>query len=129
SAVEHYLDTVGVTGSIPVSRTKGKTLKCGCSAVGSASPCQGEGREFESRHPLWFFYGYPSKCLRRFATVEWPSGEATVCKTVHTGSIPVSTSICAVLGYGTMCQSLSGRALPRHGRGHWFNPSIAHTDT
>ncbi len=27
SAVEHYLDTVGVTGSIPVSRTKGKTLK------------------------------------------------------------------------------------------------------
>ena len=25
---------------------------CGCSAVGSASPCQGEGREFESRHPL-----------------------------------------------------------------------------
>ena len=24
----------------------------GCSAVGSASPCQGEGREFESRHPL-----------------------------------------------------------------------------
>ena len=27
---------------------------CGCSAVGSASPCQGEGREFESRHPLWY---------------------------------------------------------------------------
>ena len=26
---------------------------CGCSAVGSASPCQGEGREFESRHPLY----------------------------------------------------------------------------
>ena len=25
---------------------------CGCSAVGSASPCQGEGRGFESRHPL-----------------------------------------------------------------------------
>ena len=24
----------------------------GCSAVGSASPCQGEGRGFESRHPL-----------------------------------------------------------------------------
>ena len=27
-------------------------LSRGCSAVGSASPCQGEGREFESRHPL-----------------------------------------------------------------------------
>ena len=31
----------------------------------------------------------------RFAStpaVEWPSGEATACKAVHTGSIPVSTS-------------------------------------
>ena len=27
-------------------------VACGCSAVGSASPCQGEGRGFESRHPL-----------------------------------------------------------------------------
>ena len=64
--VEHYLDTVGVTGSSPVSRTREISAKpnfsketgpvvffCGCSAVGSASPCQGEGREFESRHPLW----------------------------------------------------------------------------
>ena len=25
-------------------------------------------------------------------TVEWPSGEATACKAVHTGSIPVATS-------------------------------------
>ena len=24
--------------------------------------------------------------------MEWPSGEAKVCKTLHTGSIPVSTS-------------------------------------
>ena len=55
--VEHYLDTVGVTGSSPVSRTEGTShgvLARGCSAAGSASPCQGEGREFESRHPLWF---------------------------------------------------------------------------
>ena len=28
--------------------------RCGCSAAGSASPCQGEGRGFESRHPLGF---------------------------------------------------------------------------
>ena len=68
-----------------------RLLRCGCSAVGSASPCQGEGREFESRHPLW--YGFRT-CT---ATVEWPSGEATVCKTVHTGSIPVSTSSFTVL--------------------------------
>ena len=66
--VEHYLDTVGVTGSSPVSRTRelldylrvipkeaGPVVFFrGCSAAGSASPCQGEGREFESRHPLWF---------------------------------------------------------------------------
>ena len=37
--------------------------------------------------------------------VEWPSGEATACKAVHTGSIPVSTSFCeyglllVVMGY------------------------------
>ena len=33
-------------------------------------------------------------CKRRKSpTVEWPSGEAKVCKTLYTGSIPVSTSI------------------------------------
>jgi hypothetical protein len=58
----------------------------GCSAVGSASPCQGEGRGFESRHPL---EGYR---WHQTPAVEWPSGEATACKAVHTGSIPVSTS-------------------------------------
>ena len=58
----------------------------GCSAVGSASPCQGEGRGFESRHPL-------EGAIASIPAVEWPSGEATACKAVHTGSIPVSTSI------------------------------------
>src|SRR3954469_13131038 len=58
---------------------------CGCSAVGSASPCQGEGRGFESRHPL-------EGAVASTPAVEWPSGEATACKAVHTGSIPVSTS-------------------------------------
>ncbi len=57
----------------------------GCSAVGSASPCQGEGRGFESRHPL-------EGAGASTPAVEWPSGEATACKAVHTGSIPVSTS-------------------------------------
>jgi hypothetical protein len=36
--------------------------------------------------------------------VEWPSGEATACKAVHTGSIPVSTSLffeaCAISSAG-----------------------------
>ena len=60
SVGERFPDTEEVTGSIPVSRTRclkhlvgfDKNPECGCSAVGSASPCQGEGREFESRHPL-----------------------------------------------------------------------------
>ena len=57
---------------------------CGRSAVGSASPCQGEGRGFESRRPL----------ERRVSlAVEWPRGEATACKAVYTGSNPVSTSL------------------------------------
>jgi hypothetical protein len=60
----------------------------GCSAVGSASPCQGEGRGFESRHPLEGLEG----AVASTPAVEWPSGEATACKAVHTGSIPVSTS-------------------------------------
>ena len=57
----------------------------GCSAVGSAQPCQGWGRGFESRHPL-------EGAMASTPAVEWPSGEATACKAVHTGSIPVSTS-------------------------------------
>ena len=66
----------------------------GCSAVGSASPCQGEGRGFESRHPL-------EGAVASTPAVEWPSGEATACKAVHTGSIPVSTSHhCAISSAG-----------------------------
>src|SRR5579884_745090 len=32
---------------------------------GSASPCQGEGREFEPRLPLHFYFGDVAKWLRR----------------------------------------------------------------
>ncbi len=66
-------------------RTTNSFVARGCSAVGSASPCQGEGRGFESRHPL-------EGAVASTPAVEWPSGEATACKAVHTGSIPVSTS-------------------------------------
>src|SRR5829696_8338791 len=61
----------------------------GRSAAGSASPCQGEGRGFESRRPLGGSHLVPSG---RPASVEWPRGEATACKAVYTGSNPVSTS-------------------------------------
>ncbi len=48
---------------------------------GRASPCQGEGRGFESRLPLG-----------ASGSVAWPRGEAAACKAVHTGSNPVATS-------------------------------------
>src|ERR1700752_176118 len=69
----------------PSHRATISSVARGCSAVGSASPCQGEGRGFESRHPL-------EGAVASTPAVEWPSGEATACKAVHTGSIPVSTS-------------------------------------
>ena len=61
----------------------------GCGAVGSASPCQGEGREFESRHPL---EEQVSRSARAALLVAWPRGEAAACKAVYTGSNPVATS-------------------------------------
>ena len=41
-------DHCGRAGSSPARGTK----KCGSSSVGRARPCQGRGREFESRFPL-----------------------------------------------------------------------------
>ncbi len=39
-------------------------VKCGNSSVGRALPCQGKGREFESRFPLHFFEkSYPKFLL------------------------------------------------------------------
>ena len=46
--VEHHLAKVGVASSSLVFRS----ILCGNSSVGRASPCQGGGREFESRFPL-----------------------------------------------------------------------------
>ena len=46
---------------------------CGNSSVGRARPCQGRGREFESRFPLFFFavrqkgYNKPRDVKRSFA--------------------------------------------------------------
>ncbi len=52
--VEHDLAKVGVASSSLVSRSNHlqKTSCCGNSSVGRARPCQGRGREFESRFPL-----------------------------------------------------------------------------
>ena len=63
---------------------------------GSASPCQGEGREFESRHPLeWSLTVHRLAGTWAAHLVAWPRGEAAACKAVHTGSNPVATSLTA----------------------------------
>ena len=79
---------------------------------GSASPCQGEGREFESRHPLEW-----SLTVHRFSgtwaahLVAWPRGEAAACKAVHTGSNPVVTSKRSKIAT-SLSDWRSGSALP-----------------
>src|SRR5436190_20989 len=58
---------------------------------GRASPCQGEGREFESRHPLGRKAGRGSTATAapiEAPMVVWPRGEATACKAVYTGFNP-----------------------------------------
>ena len=67
---------------------------------GSASPCQGEGRGFESRRPLGEVFA-----VQGLVPVEWPRGEATACKAVYTGSNPVSTSQDS---YGTTAYDSTG---------------------
>ena len=55
----------------------------GSSSVGRAIPCQGIGREFESRLPL------QSDRVGFYSTVAgWQSGDAAACKAVNAGSIP-----------------------------------------
>jgi hypothetical protein len=71
------------------NRLAGSSSACGRSAVGSASPCQGEGRGFESRRPL---DAGSHHCDGMPCSVGWPRGEATACKAVYTGSNPVPTS-------------------------------------
>ena len=74
------------------------SLSCGRSSVGRASPCQGEGRRFESGRPLRgngapdFASGALFRMMREHHPVGWPRGEATACKAVYTGSNPVPTS-------------------------------------
>ena len=71
------LRAVGVSpiGPLAINRLQFQsTQKCEQMRMwrsGSASPCQGEGREFESRHPLEW-----EQSVRRWLLplVEWPRG-------------------------------------------------------
>ena len=66
----------------------------GNSSVGRAQPCQGWGREFESRFPLQTPHRSTTACLHRLMVrAEWQSGHAAACKAVYAGSIPTSASI------------------------------------
>ena len=77
------------------------TLNCGNSSVGRAQPCQGWGREFESRFPLQNQEnpgepGFSLLCnesLKLYPTLAgWQSGYAAACKAVYAGSIPTPAS-------------------------------------
>ena len=69
-------------------------LSGGNSSVGRAQPCQGWGREFESRFPLQTLHqSASSQRCRLVARAEWQSGHAAACKAVYAGSIPTSASI------------------------------------
>ena len=57
--------------------------ECGSSSVGRAIPCQGIGREFESRLPLQF-----ARVCFTAMVAGWQSGYAAACKAVNAGSIP-----------------------------------------
>jgi hypothetical protein len=69
---------------------------CGNSSVGRARPCQGRGREFESRFPLHSKITYTIKILLLKCNVVfpagWQSGYAAACKAVDAGSIPTPAS-------------------------------------
>src|SRR5579864_3963995 len=88
----------------------------GNSSVGRARPCQGRGREFESRFPLHFssakagaatpprrktsarrgflFFAEGVATLSQAIDAEagWQSGHAAACKAVYAGSIPTLAS-------------------------------------
>jgi len=63
-------------------------LRCGNSSVGRARPCQGRGREFESRFPLQFsakprltgvlFFRSNLRSLRSRCTKQWPGGRVVM---------------------------------------------------
>ena len=68
--VEQQTENLRVGGSTP---PQGTIPECGSSSVGRAPPCQGGGRESESRLPLHFFRRYSQAVRRRSAKPLFPS--------------------------------------------------------
>ena len=86
--------------------------QCGCSAVGSASPCQGEGHGFEPRHPL---RPRPRRTRRRSSVRRsgvFPRNSRNGCRV----TVPTSPrSAPASIAQWT-------RAFPWYGKGPGFDP-------
>ena len=75
------VNVTGLTPALDIGVGRAIILRSsGNSSVGRAQPCQGWGREFESRFPLSFF--------QVTCRPGWQSGYAAACKAVDAGSIP-----------------------------------------
>lgn len=88
---------------------------CGNSSVGRARPCQGRGREFESRFPLQILKK-PQQKLRFFVSklvAGWQSGYAAACKAVDAGSIP--TSALLIISYARVAELVDAKDLKSFG--------------
>ena len=81
----------------------------GNSSVGRARPCQGRGREFESRFPLQFFESSSVRTVAR-----WQNGYAAACKAVYAGSIPTLASI--IMSNAPVAELVDARDLKSLGR-------------
>ena len=123
AAVARFPDTEEVTGSIPVSPTV--ILVTGLAGYSPAAHAvHADVAQLVEHHLAKVRVAGSSPVIRSqsgihsipLGVVGWPRGEAAACKAVYTGSNPVPTS-------GDWRR---GSALPSHGRGHWFDPSIAH---
>jgi hypothetical protein len=53
--------TVGLISAKILHAHETEHLSCGCSSIGRTSPCQGEGRGFESHRPLFHLHGVVAK--------------------------------------------------------------------
>ena len=99
--VEHATENRGVASSIWLSAPPpgGSWLLGGCGSVGRASPCQGEGRGFESRLPLHSFPG-PVHLIPRTPSADPSSRGRTADFGADPCTIPTSTEVDATLGRG-----------------------------
>ena len=113
----------------------------GNSSVGRARPCQGRGREFESRFPLQVF-GTPAwpgsvvsgprnavpltaSTRARSSPARWQSGHAADCKSAYAGSIPTLASNCFECGDARISAGDSAGIEPRRfddSRHPWRSP-------